>query len=108
MIKDWVVKDKKMIGGGGHRRLKLRARRICEEEYGRKWREELQWKVRNLEKKFSKIVPEEDEGIIEGLPGKTRRRTSGRMWWYWESWSLLSRTVSTSTWGRAPSTERTS
>ena len=67
VMKDWVVKDKKMIGGGRHRRLKLRARRICEAEYGRKWKEELQWKVRNLERKFSKIIPEEDEGIIEGV-----------------------------------------
>lgn len=70
VMKDWVMKDKKMIGGGRHRRLKLRARRICEEEYGRKWREEHQWKVRNLEKKFSKVVPEEDEGIIEGVAWK--------------------------------------
>ena len=54
-VTDRVLAEKKMIGGGRHRKLKQRARRICEGEYGRKWREELEERGKYLTLRYGRV-----------------------------------------------------
>ena len=67
LVVDRVIMEKKFVGGGRHRKLRLTVRRLTEIEYGRKWREELEETGKHLTLQFGKVDVAKDEEIIAGV-----------------------------------------